>query len=285
MRSPIGRARCIRRWSAAMCCAAATVLANEGSAQATTSVLGGVVVNEAGDPLGDVAVTIASTGSITRTDTGGRFSFPDAPWGQVRLRVRAVGFAPMDTLLLLQSGTAYSVRLQLKQFVPQLDTVRVEATLTYGKPARYRFTGKFDDFYERRAKRPGTFFTREDIERSGRSRVSELISSVQGITLGYRLSQRGMTPHLRVARCTAPKIPLSGGGGDPGYGWFAVFLDGQRLRADPMDVLGELTTSEIETIEVYRGPSQLPMEAVGDACAAVFITTRFSPGSVIDSNR
>jgi hypothetical protein len=49
--------------------------------------------------------------------------------------------------------------------------------------------------------------------------------------------------------------------------------------------LSELKTSEIETIEVYRGVSQLPVEAMGDACAAVFITTRYSPGSVLGANR
>ena len=285
MPGPVARARGIRRWSAAVFCAALIFGAAEGSAQATTSELNGIVLSAAGDPLGDVAVSIAAGDLSTRTDADGRFSFAAAPWGQVRLRVRALGHAPLDTLLLLQSGTTHTVRLRLRQFVPQLDTVRVEATLAYGKPARYRHTSKFDDFYERRAKRPGSYFTREDIERSGRSRVSELISSVSGITLGYRLSPKGMTPHLRVARCTAPKIPLTGGRGDPGYGWFAVFLNGQRLHADPMDVLGELTTNEIETIEVYRGPSQLPVEAMGDACAAVFITTRYTPGSVLGTNR
>lgn len=243
------------------------------------------MVTEADEPVADAVLSIGGTDLTARSDASGRFHFAAAPWGQVRLRARAVGFAPLDTLMLLQSGLAYTVRLRLTRFVPELDTVRVEATLLYGKPARYRHTGKFDDFYERRAKKPGTYFTREDIERSGRSRVSELISSVSGITLGYRLSPKGMTPHLRVARCTAPTIPLGGGRGDPGYGWFAVYLNGQRLRADPMDVLGELTTNEVETIEVYRGPSQLPVEAMGDACAAVFITTRYSPGSVLETNR
>jgi len=52
-----------------------------------------------------------------------------------------------------------------------------------------------------------------------------------------------------------------------------------------MEVLGNLSTNEIETVEVYRGASQLPLEAMGDACAAMFITTRFSPGSGIGSNR
>ncbi|MEX1185355.1 MAG: carboxypeptidase regulatory-like domain-containing protein [Gemmatimonadaceae bacterium] len=278
MPGPVAPARGISRWSAAVFCAALIVGAAEGSSQATTSELHGVVLSEAGDPLGDVAVSIASGDLSTRTDTDGRFSFTAAPWGQVRLRVRALGHAPLDTLLLLQSGTTRTVQLRLRQVVPQLDTVTVQATMAYGKPARYRHTGKFDDFYERRAKKPGSYFTREDIERSGRSQVSELVSSVAGITLGYRLSPRGMEPYLRVARCTGTAIRTSG----PAYTWFAVFVDGQRLG---LDVLGELKTSEIETIEVYRGASQLPIEAVGDACAAVFITTRYSPGSVLDTNR
>jgi hypothetical protein len=49
----------------------------------------------------------------------------------------------------------------------------------------------------------------------------------------------------------------------------------------PGEFLANLKSNEIETMEVYRGPSQLPMEAVGDACAAVFITTRYTTGSVL----
>lgn len=267
---------------ASVCCT--VVFATRAiQAQATSAELGGVVVNQAGDPLSDVVVSIGAGEATARTDASGRFTFPSAPWGQVRLRVRAVGFVPLDTLMLLQSGTSYSVRFQLRQFIPQLDTVRVQETLAFGKPGRYRHTGKFDDFYERRAKRPGTFFTREDIERSGRSKVSELISSVPGVTFERRGGEELI---LRVARCTAPNIPLGGARrAKPPGGWFAVYLDGQRLRGEPLDVLSELSTAEVETIEVYRGVSQLPLEAMGDACAAVFITTRFSPGSVLGSNR
>lgn len=237
-----------------------------------------MVVTETGDPIPDVALSIGRSDLTTKSDAAGRFLFANAPWGQVRLRARAVGYAPVDTLMLLQSGTSYSVRLSLKRFVPQLDTVRVQAPLAYGKPARYQHTGRFDDFYERRANKPGTYFTREEIERSPATKVSELISSATGITLAYRLGPRGMEPHIRVARCT-------GTGGTTRVQPIAVYLDGQRLRADPLDVLGELKTSEIETLEVYRGPSQLPLQAMGDACAAVFITSRYTPGSVLTGNR
>ena len=264
--------------SAAAFCITAIALAGESRAQATSAALSGIVVNEAGEPVADVALSIGQSDAAARTDAAGRFELPAVPWGQVRLRARALGFAPRDTLLLLQSGLAYTVRIQLVKFIPQLDTVRVQGTLAFGKPARYRHTGRFDDFYERRARRPGNFFTREEIELSAATKVSELISSAAGITLAFRHTHRGVEPHIRLARCT-------GTGGTtriPADQLLAVYLDGQRVG---LDVLEELATSEIETLEVYRGPTQLPLEAMGNACAAVFITTRYTPGSVLNSNR
>ena len=280
MKSPIGMLRWMRNWSVGLSCIAAIALSAESSAQATTSELAGVVVTETGDPIADVALSIGRTELATKSDAAGRFVFASAPWGQVRLRARAVGYAPVDTLMNLQSGTSYSVRLQLRRFVPQLDTVQVRATLAYGKPARYQHTGKFDDFYERRARRPGTFFTREDIERSPATKVSELISSATGVTLAFRLSPKGLEPHLRIARCTGTGGPRRVGANQ----LLAVFVDGQRI-GEGVDLLSELQTSEIETMEVYRGPTQLPLEAMGNACAAVFITTRYTPGSVLSGNR
>src|SRR5688500_7240324 len=203
MKSPIGSVPWIRSVSIVICCLAVVVVPGGSAAQATTSSLSGIVVNEAGEPVADVALSIGQSGASASTDAAGRFEFAAVPWGQVRLRARALGFAPKDTVLNLESGLAYTVRLQLVKFVPQLDTVQVQETLAYGKPARYRHTGKFDDFYERRAKRPGTFFTREQIERSPANKVSELISSASGVTLAYRHNpQRGLEPHIRVARCS-----------------------------------------------------------------------------------
>ena len=292
MLSPSGSAHLMLCLSVMACCFTAIARPAPSGAQATTAALSGIVVNEAGEPVAGVELSVGRDAAIARTDSAGRFECAAVPWGQVRLRARSLGFAPRDTLLLLQSGLAYTVRLRLAKFIPQLDTVQVQATLAYGKPARYRHTGKFDDFYERRAKRPGTYFTREDIELSGRARVSDLLLMVPGITYQQRQSNVkgiGTTPYLRVARCVAPLIPLAGQSAkapeDPTYRWFALYLDGQRITGDPMEVLGHLQTSEVETIEVYRGPSQLPLAAMGDACAAMFITTRFTPGSVLGSNR
>jgi hypothetical protein len=37
--------------------------------------------------------------------------------------------------------------------------------------------------------------------------------------------------------------------------------------------LGALRLSDLESIEVYRGPSELPPDARGDGCAAIFVRT------------
>ena len=278
MLSSRGSAHLLLCLSAVACCFTAIVRPAASGAQATTAALSGIVVNEAGEPVAGVELSVGRDAAIARTDPAGRFEFAAVPWGQVRLRARSLGFAPKDTLLLLQSGLAYTVRLRLAKLIPQLDTVRVQGTLAFGKPARYTHTGRFDDFYERRARRPGNFFTREEIELSAATKVSELISSAAGITLAFRHTPRGVEPHIRLARCT-------GTGGTtriPADQLLAVFLDGQRVG---LDVLEELATSEIETLEVYRGPTQLPLEAMGNACAAVFVTSRYTPGSVLNSNR
>ena len=109
----------------------------------------------------------------------------------------------------------------------------------------------------------------------------ELMSTVPGVTLNWRNG----TAVVRVARCTATSIyGAVKDRGDTDHSWLAVFINGQRIGEGGIGAirtLAELRADEIETMEVYRGPSQLPLEAVGNACAAVFITTRFTTGSVL----
>jgi hypothetical protein len=95
-----------------------------------------------------------------------------------------------------------------------LAPVRVQAEAF--KPARYNATTKFDEFYRRRARGVGRFFTREDIE--GRAKSE------------------------------------------------AFYL---------------LHVNDVEAMEVYTSPSQLPQEAMGNSCAAIFIWTRYTSGSVL----
>lgn len=266
---------------AAVCFALISTSAQAG-AQTTVE---GRIVRLDGSAVVGAEITVGETLLSARSDSAGRFSLDGVPSGPLRFQARALGFTPLDTTIALPVALTRLVTLRMTQNVQQLAPVVTEASLPYGKPERYRHTGRFDDFYERRARRPGVFFTREDIENSGRSTVMELMSVAPGV----RVSFHGNRESIRIPRCVGSSIYMSQKRNedpdrpDPRIPtrWLAVYIDGQRIGADPINALSQLKAEDVETVEFYRGPSQLPMEAVGDACAAIFITTRFTTGSVL----
>ncbi|MCR4341977.1 MAG: carboxypeptidase regulatory-like domain-containing protein [Gemmatimonadaceae bacterium] len=241
------------------------------AALAPSASIEGVLLADA-KPLAGAEVALTATGHSVRSDSAGRFRFPAVPPGFVHVRARALGFAFADTILTVEKDRRHSIALTLVPVAPTLETVVVEAALPFGKPARYAGTSKFDEFYERRARGRGTFFTLEDVRRAERSRVIDLLGAVPGITV----FSPGGVPTIRVARCGA-----NARSGQDDARWLAVFINGQRV-GNGLDILSGLHPSGIEAMEVYRGASQLPIEAMGDACAAIFVWTRYTPDDVVD---
>lgn len=143
-----------------------------------------------------------------------------------------------------------------------LPAVSVEAEAF--KPARYNATTKFDEFYRRKSRGEGKFFTREDLERTSRSEAAYMLQGIGGVrVIPQRMSQ---PPIIRFNRCP--------------YNRVALFIDGLQT-GDIAQTLFELNVNNIEAMEVYTSPSQLPQEAMGNSCAAVFIWTRYTRGSVL----
>src|SRR5687768_7379774 len=189
-------------------------------AQTELANLSGRVSIPQGAPVAGAEVIV---GGLRRavSDSAGNFVVDNVPRGSTRVQARAIGYKPLDTLIVV-AAAAHSVALVMSPHAQVLAPVVTEAVLPYGKPLRYQHTGRFDDFYERRAKRPGTFFTREDIERGGRNTVFELMSSVPGVIVGTR---PGGIPYIRVSRCVGNSIRV--GGPSP---WLALYINGQRFR-------------------------------------------------------
>lgn len=240
-------------------------------ALAPSASIEGVVVAEA-KPFAGAEVTVTATGHSARSDSAGRFRFPAVPPGFVHVRARAVGYAYADTILTVEKDRSHSIALTLIPVAQTLETVVVEAALPFGKPARYAGTSKFDEFYERRARGRGTFFTLEEVRRAERSRVIDMLGAVPGITV----FSPGGVPTIRVARCGA-----NARSGQDDARWLAVFINGQRV-GNGVEILSGLHPSGIEAMEVYRGTSQLPVEVMGNACAAIFVWTRYTPDDVAD---
>lgn len=252
--------------------ARATERTAAGTALAPAATIDGVLLADA-KPIAGVEVTLTATGHSVRSDSAGRFRFADVPSGFVHVRARAPGFAFADTVLMVEKNKSHSIALSLIRVVPQLETVVVDAALPFGKPARYAGTTKFDAFYQRRARGRGTFFTLEDIRRMDQARAIDLLNSVPGVVV----YSPGGVPTIRMARCGVKGSTQSG----EDARWLAVFINGQRV-GNGLEILAGLHPSGIETMEVYRGASQLPIEAMADACAAIFVWTRFTPDDVAE---
>jgi hypothetical protein len=181
------------------------------------------------------------------------------------------------------------VQVVLRAVAQPLDTISVLQRNMV--PERYGSSSRIHEFYRRRARAHGRFFTRDEIEASGRAKLTDLLRLVPGARVR---SFPGNRAEVAFARCTGP-VQLAQSGsltavatratGSRG-GTVAFYVNGARVDSlAAKETLGEFDLGEIEAIEVYRGISELPPEALGDACAAIFIWTRFGPGELISDSR
>lgn len=247
----------------------------------------GTILRSDATPIVSASVRHAGSDAVALSDAYGMFRIV-VPRGLQRLSVRAMGFLPLDTMIN-SAADAKELQIRMRPAVTQLDTVTVVASMT-GKPARYANTARFDTFYERRATAVGgTFFAREDIERAGRSDVTDLLRTIAGVKVERR---GGQTPRVLFARCGSsdarsplePPRPADSPYAPETSATVQVFVDGVKVY-EPFQTLAQLNEGDIEAMEVYRGVAQLPAEARGNGCAAIFLWTRFTPGSVLRPGR
>lgn len=237
---------------------AASLLPQRAAAQTADSVwVTGVVVDSAGQPIDRAQLFLEPNSSVVLSDTLGRF-LVRAESGPVLLIARRLGYAIFVSEVDLEPGRDRRFRIVMRPAPVTLDAVETRATRRQYRPEGVPAT--LEDFYWRRATGRGRYFTREDFERLGGFRG--VIGSVPGLRAASggtgRLSEVSMTRCPPDLRGQAQSI--------------AWYLDGFRVIAMP-----DLMDSEIEAIEVYRGASQLPADAVGNSCGAIFVWTRRAP--------
>lgn len=220
---------------------------------------------------------------IAITNQDGAFEFQSVAIGTWTMSVRRIGYRVHIQIVHVDDQVSHVGRVLLTALPQPLDTVSV--VKDGATPARYGPSSRMDEFYRRRARARGRFFTREDIEASGRAKLTDLLRVVPGARVR---TYPGNLAEVHFARCSGPvRLSRSGnmsavasgnsGGASPSV---ALYVNGVRVdTASLRQTLGELDLGELEAIEVYRGVSELPPEAVGDACAAIFVWTRFGPGS------
>jgi outer membrane cobalamin receptor len=168
--------------------------------------------------------------------------------------MRHLGFAELTVPISVTPGSFADGRYKMKPVVTDLKKVVVRASEL--KPERYANTGRFDDFYRRKAAGLGTFLTREDVDARQAQKSEDLLRTVTGVRIRYR----GMTPFIQFLRCEQVN----------------VYIDGIRSHDGFRDYFS-LSPLDIEAIEVYHGIATVPPEFSPEPndCAAIVVWTRW----------
>lgn len=218
----------------------------------------GTVRGDAGRPVRGAEIRLSSGRPAAITDSLGRFVIGALPEGTFVIRVRRLGFVAQDYPITLKQSQRRKVILDLPRAIVELTPVEVSATAS--------LNSKFDEFFARRSRGMGTFISHEQIQQRSVSHVAQLIQSIPGL----RVRQTGSDWAIQSQRCApspfesnAPKAVL-------------LFVDG-FFATEGLSRLDNINPAEVEGIEVYQGAAQLPAEARGRGCAAIFVWLRQAP--------
>jgi hypothetical protein len=226
------------------------------AAEAKAQVIQGVVIDATSRLAvagAEVALLEPRTGQRTGalTDSAGAFLLTAARAGTYRLRITHPSYVAYEAdSVAVNGGEAVMLEIRLGQAAIPLEPLVVTAR------RQVAMTG----FDARREAGFGRFITREDIDRRGAFRTSDLLRSMQGITL--RPSGRsGMMVLMR--------------GGGTGLCQPAIWVDGLLVRQLTGSTIDDfLTPGSIEAVEVYQAHAAAPTEYTAGACGVILFWTR-----------
>jgi hypothetical protein len=193
----------------------------------------------------DARVQLDSTRE-TRSDSGGRFVFPDVPYGRHTLRVLSIGTTPFQIDVLVDRRDTIAFELVLEK-IALLDSVVVQ-----GSTVRQVFVREYED---RRRVGMGRYLDSTQIKPF--ARVGQALSFVTGV---------------RYRKDTVFLSNAMGGTCLPN-----VWIDKMQYGNDP-DAIRMLRPDDIMAIEVYQRATLMPTEfrpgKRDTGCGALVIWTR-----------
>lgn len=218
------------------------------AAQGSTGTLMVTLAGPAADAAARVHISVMSiepAPRLVRADSGVKeINLGTLPAARYRVESRAIGFDPDTALVEVRVGRDANVTVNLKRTVTDLAPVTVAGT-----------TGHMAAFEKRRAQGKGTFLTEDDIRKTRRNQVAEVLRSVRGLRTECNPNGGCRIQMVRSTTCE-PRYFMNGFPSDNGI-----------LLTPVLDVAG---------IEVYRGPSETPGEFMGSQsmCGVVVIWTK-----------
>lgn len=197
--------------------------------------ISGVVVDEAGNPVGGADVFVLTQANRTRTDSSGRFVISELDGGLYRLRSRRAGFLPSERTADLGKNGRVELKFEMRVRPAILDSVVV---LPDGKCAELAYSG----FNCRRRTGRGVYLTEDDLLDRGAIELGEVFREVTGFRLEIVATPFGGQPRplaTRGARC------------------LNALVNGR-----PMSVTNPLPryAYDLMAVEIYSSPNDVPSE-------------------------
>ena len=237
----------------------------------------GRIVDSASHPIAGAAVSVDSLAASATSDRSGRFQLDGVPAGDRILRIRRIGLAPLSVHVSAVAGQTTTVTVRAPAIPVVLPTVTTKTVGLYGKPVRLANTMKYDGFYERRSASSGggRFYTHEDLVGMDPENLLDVLRRAPGV----RLWDAGSTITLRFTTCGAGGILIKLDGQPlthpSGHTLFSSSSDDDAgALSDVLQFIGRWRLNQIEAVEVYPTSGSLPVDARGNACAAIYIWSR-----------
>ena len=223
----------------------------------TARIYGTVIDRRTQAPIANVQIVHMGDGRSVTSDSLGLYQFDQLASGLVKFMVRAPRYPATSFIVALTPGERMErdVELDMVAAVPgevqALPEVKIDAPASMGS--------RFADFEHRRLTGRGQYMTGEEIQKTGASRLQEVVRAFRGV-----------------------HVECGGGGG--------CFI---RMSRAPMRCLPEYIVDErvdnafgpavpapdIQALEVYTGPADVPGEFAGRnaGCGLIVIWTKSGP--------
>jgi len=226
-------------------------------AQKGSAFLFGSVVNRATQgPITGARITHAGDGRLVTSDSLGYYQFRNLAAGLVRFTVRAPGYPMATFTVALTNGERMERDIELDSVPLTTDSAQAlpEVTVEAASPMGRRFA----DFERRRSQGRGQYLTRADIENSAANTLQDAVRYMRGVNLDCS----GTQCNIRMARAPMRCLP--------------EYIVDERVD----NMFGPtVPVRDIEALELYTGPSEVPGEFAGSnaGCGVIVIWTRAGP--------
>src|SRR5256712_5207332 len=239
----------------------------EGPAVQLGSIAGTVTAAENSQPLARAIVSVAGTRLSAETDATGRYSISAVPVGTHRVRARMLGYAPVDTSVVVEENQETALDFQLKAHAIELEAV---VAVGYGEKTKENLTGAISTVDPKILESTPVTNTLAAIQGAIPGVLVQRLSGQPGVE-GFNLNVRGLSS------TNNKNADAEGAGGNTPL----VLIDGIPGNLDLLNPV------DIEAISVLKDASA-SIYGARAANGVVLVTTkkgtRFAPKFTYSSN-